>query len=138
MKFKYNDTIIYLENGRKLVVERNNFKYEFFLDSNIILISKNDEIFQITFTEFINLGLSAGTYVCHRVVDSKGNFRYKEYEISFIEDGITIRHLKSPWRVSFVKLFVEMNFIMLYHIKLHDIYYISENLLFEGIRLEAR
>jgi len=138
MKFKYNDTEFYLENGHKLVIERNNFKYEFFLDSNIILISKNDETFQVTFTEFINLGLSAGTFVNYRAIDTKGNFRYKRYEVSFTEAGITIRHLKSPWRVSFTKLFVGLNFIMLYHTELHDIFYISENLLFERLRLEAR
>jgi len=138
MKFKYNDTIIYLENSHKLVIERNNLKYEFFLDSDIILISKNDETFQVTFTEIINFGLGAGAFVNYRVVDTKGNFRYKEYEISFIEDGITIRHLKSSWQISFVKLFPELNYIMLYHVMLHDIYYVSENLLIERLRLEAR
>ena len=124
---KYKDWYINFYKKAKVLIIEKNLLFKFLLNSDNIYIYTYDYRFVESFDSFIDLCFK-DIIKCPCPSKKLESIYFGKYEISFWEDGISIRHVNSPWYVVFSNASTtdRMNYLRIVNTESNENYYIHE------------
>ena len=124
---KYKGWYINFYEKQKVLIIEKNLLFKFLLNSNNIQIYTDDFEFTVSFDAFIH-SCFKDIVKCPCPSKRLESIYSGKYEISFWEDGISIRHINSPWCVVFsnASTIDRINYLRIVNTKSNESYYIHE------------